>query len=110
DESGIVWYSDYARGFLGSFNPKTGAFNEWLSPGGATSAPYGIAIGPDGRIFYNEARSGNMVAFDSKRSKAETIKIPTSGSIVRNIAVDSTRSRVWLALSGIGRIGKIELK
>jgi hypothetical protein len=29
---------------------------------------------------------------------------------VRNISVDSARSRVWLALSGTGRIGKIELK
>ena len=40
----------------------------------------------------------------------ETIKIPTGGSIVRNITVDSTRGRIWLALSGIGRIGKIDLK
>jgi hypothetical protein len=40
----------------------------------------------------------------------ETVKIPTPGSIVRNISVDSARGRVWLALSGIGRIGKIDLK
>jgi virginiamycin B lyase len=110
DESGLVWYSDYARGYLGSYNPKNGAFKEWQSPGGAGSAPYGIAIVPDGRIFYNEAHSGTVVAFDRKTGKMETIGIPTPGSIVRNISVDSTRSRVWLALSGTGRIGKIELK
>jgi hypothetical protein len=40
----------------------------------------------------------------------ETIRIPTSGSIVRNMAVDSTRGRVWLALSGISKLGKIDLK
>jgi hypothetical protein len=40
----------------------------------------------------------------------ETIRIPTPGSVVRNISIDSARSRVWLALSGTGRIGKIELK
>ncbi|MEA2705609.1 MAG: virginiamycin lyase, partial [Gemmatimonadaceae bacterium] len=110
DESGIVWYTDYARGYLGSYNPRNGAFRERLSPGGAGSAPYGIAIAPDGRIFYNEAHSGTVVAFDRKTAKMETIKIPTPGSIVRNISVDSTRSRIWLALSGTGRIGKIELK
>jgi virginiamycin B lyase len=110
DESGIVWYSDFARGYLGSYNPKGGAFREWLSPGGPSSAPYGIAIAPDGRIFYDEARSGTIVAFDRKTGKTETIKIPTRGSIVRNMSVDSTRSRIWLALSGTGRIGKIELK
>jgi virginiamycin B lyase len=110
DESGVVWYSDFARGYLGSYNPKTGAFKEWLSPGGASSAPYGIAIAPDGRIFYDEARPGTIVAFDRKSGQAETIKIPTPGSTVRNISVDSTRSRIWLALSGTSRIGKIELK
>ncbi len=110
DESGNVWYSDFARGYLGSYNPKSGAFKEWLSPGGASSAPYGIAIVPDGRIFYDEARSGTIVAFDRKTEKMETVKIPTPGSIVRNMSVDSTRSRVWLAESGVGRIGKIELR
>jgi virginiamycin B lyase len=110
DESGTVWYSDYARGYLGSYNPRTNAFKEFLSPGGASSAPYGIAIAPDGRIFYDEAGSGAIVAFDRKSGQMETIRIPTPGSVVRNISVDSTRSRVWLALSGTGRIGKIELK
>jgi virginiamycin B lyase len=110
DESGVVWYSDFARGYLGSYNPRTNAFKEWLSPGGASSAPYGIAIAPDGRIFYDEAGAGAIVAFDRKSGQMESIKIPTPGSVVRNISVDSTHSRVWLALSGTGRIGKIELK
>ena len=57
DEAGVVWYTDFARGYLGSYNPKSGAFSERLSPGGASSAPYGIAIAPDGRIFYDEARN-----------------------------------------------------
>ena len=107
---GMVWYSDFARGYLGSYNPGTGAFKEWLSPGGASSAPYGIAVGPDGRILYDEARSGVIVAFDPKTQKMETTRIPTPGSIVRNMTVDSTRARLWLALSGTGRIGKIDLK
>jgi virginiamycin B lyase len=110
DESGVIWYSDFARGYLGSYNPANGAFKEWQSPGGTGSAPYGIAIAPDGRIFYDEAGTGNIIAFDRKTSKTELIKIPTGGSIVRNVSVDSTRKRIWLALSGVGRIGKIELR
>src|ERR1700694_5057824 len=100
DETGIVWYSDFARGYLGSYNPKNGTFKEWLSPGGASSAPYAIAIAPDGRIFYDEARRGTIVAFDRNTARTETIKIPTPGSVVRNMSVDSTRARIWLALSG----------
>jgi virginiamycin B lyase len=110
DESGVIWYSDFARGYLGSYNPASGVFREWQSPGGSGSAPYGIAIAPDGRIFYDEAGTGNIIAFDRKTSKTESIKIPTGGSIVRNVSVDSTRKRIWLALSGVGRIGKIELR
>ncbi len=110
DESGVVWYSDFARGYLGSYNPASGAFREWQSPGGGGSAPYGIALAPDGRIFYDEAGTGKIIAFDRKTSKAESIKIPTGGSIVRNVSVDSARKRIWLALSGVGRIGKIELQ
>ena len=110
DASGTVWYSDFARGYLGSYNPKTRAFREWLSPGGTSSAPYGIAVAPDGRIFYDEARSGTIVAFDPKTQKMDAVKIPTPGSIVRNMSVDSTRSRLWLALSGTSRIGRIDLR
>jgi hypothetical protein len=39
----------------------------------------------------------------------QTVAIPTAGAIVRNMTVDSTRARVWLALSGTQRLGKIEL-
>jgi virginiamycin B lyase len=110
DATGLVWYSDFARGYLGSYNPRSGSFREWLSPGGASSAPYGIAVGPDGRIFYDEARSGTIVAFNPRTQKMETARIPTPGSIVRNMSVDSTRSRLWLALSGTGRLGKVDIK
>lgn len=106
----MVWYTDYARGYLGSYDPRTRRFQEWVSPSGARAAPYGIAIGPDGRIFYDEAGAGAIVVFDRKTGKTETIPIPTRGSVVRNMSVDSTRSRIWLALSGTGRIGEIALK
>ena len=35
--------------------------------------------------------------------------IPDAGAIVRHMQTDSTRGRVWLALSGTGRLGKIEV-
>jgi len=40
----------------------------------------------------------------------EVVKIPTSGAVVRHMVTDAPRKRIWLALSGTGRIGKIELK
>lgn len=108
---GVVWYTDYRRGYLGSYKPRNATFKEFASPGGAESGPYGIAVAPDGRLFYDESGKGRIVVFDRKSGRTETVvKIPTVGSIVRNMSVDSARGRVWLALSGVGRIGKIELK
>ena len=39
-----VWYGDYARGFLGHLDPKTGKVEEFQSPGGAESKPYAIDV------------------------------------------------------------------
>lgn len=108
DADGNVWYTDYARSYLGFLNTKTHATKEWHTPSD-NAGPYGIAIGPDGRIWFDEARTSLMVAFDPKTEKMETVPIPTKGAIVRNIAVDSARHRIWLALSGTGRIGLIDL-
>jgi virginiamycin B lyase len=105
---GTVWYTDYGRGYLGALDPRTGKVREWRSPGG-DAGPYGIAIGTDGRIWYCESRTGSMVAFDPKAEKMEVVAIPTPGAIVRHMQTDSTRGRIWLALSGTGRLGKIEV-
>jgi streptogramin lyase len=87
---------------------RTGEVREWRSPGG-DAGPYGIAIGSDGRIWYCESHTGSMVAFDPKTEKMEVVAIPTPGAVVRHVQTDSTRSRIWLALSGTGRLGKIEV-
>ena len=72
--------------------------------------PYGIAIGTDGRLWFDEEFAGDIVAFDPKTEKMEVVKIPTSGAVVRHMVTDVPRKRIWLALSGTGRIGKIDLK
>jgi virginiamycin B lyase len=105
---GTVWYTDYGRGYLGALDPATGKVREWASPS-PNAGPYGIAIANDGRIWYCESRTGTMVAFDPKTEKMERVPIPTAGAIVRHMETDSTRGRVWLALSGTGRLGMIEV-
>jgi virginiamycin B lyase len=110
---GRVWYTDYSRGYLGMYDPKTKATKEWKTPSfkpETSTNPYGIGVAPDGKVWFNEARPGNMVVFDPKTEKMEVVPIPTKGSVVRNVSVDSTRGRLWLALSGTSRLGRIDLK
>jgi virginiamycin B lyase len=109
DSKGIVWYTDFARGYLGRLDPATGQMREFASPGGSGSGPYGIAIAPDGRIWYDEAATSQIVVFDPASEHMQTVPIPTRGAIVRNMSVDSTRGRLWLALSGTQRLGRIDV-
>ena len=106
---GRVWYADYARGYLGLYDPKTRAAREWKTPDD-NSNPYGMGIAPDGAIWINEARQGTMVRFDPATEKMEVVVIPTRGSVIRNVTVDSIRHRLWIAESGVSRLGRIDLK
>jgi virginiamycin B lyase len=106
---GRIWYSDYARSYLGMYDPKTKTAKEWKTPDD-DSHPYGIGIAPNGTVWFNEVRQSKMVMFDPKTERMQAVAIPTPGSVVRNVTVDSTRHRLWIAESGVSRLGRIDLK
>lgn len=101
---GLIWYTDYSRGYLGQLDPGTGKVQEWRSP---APRPYGIAVGTDGRIWFNA--TDVMVAFDPGTAKMSPIPVPTRGAVVRHMISDDVRGRLWLALSGTQRLGCIQL-
>jgi len=83
DPQDVLWYSDYARGYLGRFDPKTGSAMEWPSPGGPTSQPYAITY-LKGAIWYVETavKPNALVRFDSA----------TPGTIAATVAVTGLQS------------------
>jgi virginiamycin B lyase len=103
---GLVYYTDFARGYLGRYDPTTQQHREWRA---SASQPYGIWTGSDGRIWFHASASSLMVAFDPRTEQMQTVTIPTAGCVVRHMTWDPSRGRLWLALSGTRRIGKIEL-
>lgn len=110
---GRIWYTDYTRGYLGMYDPRTKTSKEWKTPNQApehTSNPYGIGVAPDGAVWFNEARQGNMVRFDPGSGAMAVVPIPTRGSVIRNVTVDSARGRLWIAESGVSRLGRIDLR
>src|SRR5216683_1268181 len=97
-----VYYSDYARGYLGRFDPATSKIDEWRSPGSTDSEPYAITATPDGMVWYVETglRPNRLVGFDPKtRAFAVPTPISSGGGVVRNM-VATPDGKLYLACSG----------
>ena len=73
DDHDIIWYTDFARGYLGRLDPATGKVTEWASPSGPKSEPYGIVF-TKGALWYNEsfAKPNTIVRFDPKTEKFQS--------------------------------------
>ena len=105
-----VWYTDFARGFLGRLDPATGKVTEWQSPSGPKSAPYGIVF-TKGALWYSEsfAKPNTVVRFDPQTQKFQTWAIPGGGDIVRNMDVTRDGNPV-LANSLVNEVTLVEIK
>jgi virginiamycin B lyase len=106
----IVWYTDFARGYLGRLDPASGKVTEWLSPSGPKSEPYGIVF-TKGALWYDEsyAKPNAIVRFDPKTEKFQTWAIPGGGDIVRNMSVTTDGNPV-MANSLVNKVGLIAVK
>jgi virginiamycin B lyase len=105
-----IYYSDYARGYLGHYDLKSRKQEEWPSPGGPTSKPYGIAVVPDGKIWYSESgvNPNTLVEFDPKSKSFASTTIPSGGGVVRNM-VATPDGRLYLACSGVNKVAVAEV-
>ena len=106
----MIFYTDYARGYLGRLNPEQKKIDEWPSPGGPESKPYGIAATADGMIWYSESgmRPNTMVRFDPKTGTFAVWPIPSGGGVVRHM-VATPAGEIYIACSGVNKIGIVRL-
>lgn len=102
---GTIYYSDFARGYLGHLDPKSGKVEEWPSPGGAGSRPYGIAITPEGTVWFSESgvEPNTLVRFDPATKQFATMPIPGGGGVVRHM-VATRDGKLFLTESGVNKV------
>jgi virginiamycin B lyase len=107
----LIYYTDFARGYLGLFDPSRQEVKEWLSPGGAGSRPYGIAITPDGAVWYSESgvMPNTIVRFDPSARAFSTWPIPSGGGVVRNM-VSTAGGDLYIACSGVNKVGVVKVE
>jgi virginiamycin B lyase len=106
----VIWYTDYARGFLGRLDPRTSAVTEFASPGGPASRPYGMTSTSDGAIWYSESgvEPNTVVRFNPSDGSMHSWPIPSGGGIVRHM-VAAPNDEVWLACSGVDRLARVRV-
>jgi virginiamycin B lyase len=106
----VIWYTDYARGFLGRLDPRTGEVAEFASPGGPGSRPYGITSTSDGAIWYSESGvdPNTVVRFHPSDRSLRSWPIPSGGGVVRHM-VTAPNDDVWLACSGVDRLARVRV-
>jgi virginiamycin B lyase len=104
----VIYYTDYARGYLGRFDTRTGKQEEWASPGGPASKPYGVAITPDGSVWYSESgvQPNTLVRFDPGTQAFAREEIPSGGGVVRNMVATPT-GHLYLARSGVNKVAVV---
>jgi virginiamycin B lyase len=106
-----VYYTDFNRGYLGRLDPKNGRVDEWASPGGPNSGPYAITTAADGGVWYSESgvSPNTIVRFDASARRFAKWAIPSGGGVVRNMAA-TTRGDVYIACSGVNKIGIVHVE
>jgi len=107
----VLYYTDYARGYLGRYDPKTGKADEFQSPAKGDADPYGIAVAPDGTVWYSESgvEPNTLVRFDPKTAAFAQEKIPSGGGVVRNM-VATPDGRLYLACSGVNKVAIVDIR
>jgi virginiamycin B lyase len=91
---GGVWYSGQAKGFLGHFDPQTGA-NEEI-PLGPRAAPHGVIVGPDGAPWVTEGGHNAIVRVDPRTREIKAWQLPAArGYVNLNTAAFDSRGRIW---------------
>jgi virginiamycin B lyase len=106
----VIWYTDYARGYLGRLDPETGEVSEFASPAGAVSRPYGMTSTSDGAIWFSESgpTPNTVVRFDPADRGMRSWPIPSGGGVVRHM-VTAPNDDVWLACSGVDRLARVRV-
>ena len=99
---GIIWYTDYSRGFLGRLDPRTGKVDEFANPSGNRSLPYAMTIDDADRVWYVETgvQPNRMVAFDTKLRKviySSAVPGPSPNAVRHMVFDPKTRQIIYAA-------------
>ncbi|HUF45376.1 MAG TPA: hypothetical protein VMN43_08530 [Aestuariivirgaceae bacterium] len=86
DDEGQLWFTGEA-GIHGRFDPSSGEMEVFDAPG--RHGAHGIALTPDGDVYYASPGGHHIVRVDRASGNAEVIEPPTPGQGARDVAADT---------------------
>jgi len=107
----MVWYVDYARGYLGRLDPASGGVKEWPMPSGAQARPYGMAVDGDDRIWFVETgvQPNKFVGFDpATEDFFSSVAVESGAGTIRHMMFDPKTNSVWFG-ADVGTVGRAVL-
>ena len=109
---GGIWFGDYPRGMLGRLDPASGKVEEWPSPSGGVTLPYGLTVDDHDRIWYAETgkQPNHLVAFDTKERKfvANQPVGEVAPNTIRYMIYHAPTHEIWYG-SDLNMIGRVKV-
>jgi virginiamycin B lyase len=100
DPRGTLWFTGQS-GIYGRVTPDTGSVDVFDAPNGR--GPYGIAVTPDGHVYYASLAGSYMGRINTDSGEATVLRPPTADQGTRRVWSDS-RGRVWSSQYNAGQV------
>lgn len=95
---GRVWYGDYARGYVGMYDPSDESHQEWVMPQGRNARPYAVTVDDKDRFWLvtSGTSPNEFVGFDTKSEEFIISKeIESGGGTVRHMVFHKPTNSIW---------------
>lgn len=109
-DGNTLYFTDFVGGNLGKLDLSIGAMILYPSPSGPDANPYGLAITPDGMVWYTETgtQPNNIVRFNPQSSTFARAPIPFATGAVQYLT-PSSDGLVYLTSIGVDKVGAVEV-
>jgi streptogramin lyase/plastocyanin len=106
DADGVLWFPEIHGNRIGSFDVRTGRFEELTLPSPA-SMPAGLAMDRAGILWVAQFRTGSLARVDPASRSVQEFPLPRDAALPTSVAIDE-RGRVWLTELGANRIARFD--
>ncbi|MDU4252048.1 SMP-30/gluconolactonase/LRE family protein [Pseudomonas sp.] len=104
DDDGVLWFTGQ-NGFYGRLDPDSRDLKVWPAPRG--KGPYGIAVAPDGGVWYTSLAGNYLGRIDGIANRVTPYDAPSPEGGPRRLWADSV-GRLWVSQWNAGSLARFD--